>query len=200
MRRDWEGLNCATKRVRERSEGSVQLRSKISRMELAKEIVGGVIGEAHVGAEEFLVENGSAQKMSHLLFFDRFARKRQAWPRPEKTNPVMLAVNGSQKSEFAFFEIEFHVAAAEFDAVGGSELVGGGGIETQGVDERRRVRAAIDRLPEDTAGAIRQDKTASATPDRIQGSVVTFGIAEQGREGPRRRGGLEWEDGTFHIV
>jgi len=121
-------------RVRERSEGGVQLRNEINRVELAQEIVGSVIGEAHIGGEEFLVQNGSAQKVSHLLFLDRFTRERQSVAAAGEDEAGDAAVHGSQKSKFAFFKIDFHVAATELDAVGGRELVGGRRIETQGVD------------------------------------------------------------------
>jgi hypothetical protein len=44
-----------------------------------------------------------------------------------------VAIDGSEKSEFAFFEINFDVAAAELDAVRSSELIGGRRIEPKGV-------------------------------------------------------------------
>ena len=108
--------------VRDRSEGSIQLRGEIGGMELAKEIVRGVICEAHIGAEEFLVQNGSAEKVSHLLFFHRFARERQSMAAAGEDEAGDVSVNGSEKSEFAFFEVDFHIAAAEFDAVGGGRV------------------------------------------------------------------------------
>src|SRR5580700_11440519 len=77
---DAQGLRSIEVRhegVRERSEIGVQLRGEIGGMELAEEIVRGVIGEAHVGAEEYLVKNRSSQKMRHLLLFDDIARESQ---------------------------------------------------------------------------------------------------------------------------
>ena len=103
-------------------------------MELSEEIIRGVIGEAHIGAEEFLVQNGSAEKVSHLLFFHRFARERQSVPAAGEDEAGDVSVKGSEKSEFAFFEVYFHIATAEFDAVGGGEFVSGRRIETQIVD------------------------------------------------------------------
>lgn len=169
-------------RVRERSEGGVQLRREIGRMELAKEIVGGVIGEAHVGAEEYLVQNGSSQKMCHLLFFHDIARESQGMAAAGEDEACDMAIDRSQESEFAFFEVDLHVPAAEFDAVSCSELVGGSGIETQSVDcviefVRRLIGGGGDGRRNET----RQEKKCHPWPHAR--SVVTFGIAEQGRGG-----------------
>ena len=54
------------------------MRNEIGGVKLAKKIVRCVIGEAHIGAEEFLVQDGSAEKVSHLLLFHWLARKRQS--------------------------------------------------------------------------------------------------------------------------
>jgi hypothetical protein len=91
------------------------------------------------------------------------------------------AVEGSEKSEFAFFEIDFHVAAAEFYAVRGSELVGGSGVEAQRVDGvvefvRRLIGGKRDGRRDET----RQNKKCHPWPHAR--SVVTFGIGEQGHE------------------
>lgn|SRR5271165_1072319 len=103
-------------------------------MKLAEKLVRGVIGEAYICAEKFLVQNGSAQKVSHLLFFHGFAREGQCVAAAGENETGDVTIHGSEKSEFAFFEINFDVAAAEFDAVGGCELIGGRRIESQGVE------------------------------------------------------------------
>jgi len=168
--------------VRERSEPGVQLRGEIGGMELAEEIVRGVIGEAHVGAEEYLVQNGSSQKMRHLLFFHDIARESQGMAAAGEDEACDVAVDGGQESEFAFFEVDFNVAAAEFDTVGGHQLVGGSGIETQGIERvvefvRRRRGGGRDGRRKETP----QDRKCHTWPHAR--SVVTFGIAEQGRGG-----------------
>ena len=121
-------------------------------MELAQKIIRGVIGEAHIGAEEFLVQNGSAEKVSHLLFFHWFARECQSMASAGEDKASDATVEGSEKSEFALFEVYFHIATAEFDAVGGGEFVSGRRVDTQVVDgvvefvrrldRWRRIRAA----------------------------------------------------------
>ena len=105
---------------------------EIGGVELAEEIVGGVIGEADVGAEEFLVENRSAQKMRHLLFFHDLAWKGESMAAAGEDEAGDAAVDGSEESEFAFFEIDFHIAATKFDAVGGDKLVSGSGDRDAG--------------------------------------------------------------------
>jgi hypothetical protein len=81
-------------------------------MKLVEEIVGGVIGEAHVGGGENLVQDGSTEKMRHLLFFDDVARESQGMAAAGEDESGDAAVDGSEECEFAFFEIDFHVAAA----------------------------------------------------------------------------------------
>jgi hypothetical protein len=182
---DAQGLRSIELRdewVRERSEAGVQLRGEIGGMELAKELVRGVIGEAHVGAEEDLVKNRSSQKVGHLLLFHDIARESQGMAAAGEDEAGDAAVDGGQESEFALFEVDFHVAAAEFDTVGGHQLVGGSGIETQGIERvvefvRRRRGGGRDGRRKETP----QDRKCHTWPHAR--SVVTFGMAEQGRAG-----------------
>jgi hypothetical protein len=81
--------------------------------------------------------------MRHLLFFHDIARESQGVASAGEDEASDVAVDGRQEGEFAFFEIYLDVAAPEFDAVGGNELVGGGGIKTQGVE---RVVEFVGRL------------------------------------------------------
>jgi hypothetical protein len=146
-----------------------------------EEIIGGVISEADVGAEKYLIENRSAEKTRHLLFFDDLAREGQSMTAAGEDEAGDATVDGSEESEFAFFEIDLHIAAAKLNAVGGDKLVGGSGVETQGVERviefaRRLIGGRKDGRRDKT----RQSKKRRCCPHAR--SVVTFGMAEQGRE------------------
>ena len=110
------------------------MRFELGDSELMEEVVGGVIGEADVGAEKYLVENRSAEKTRHLLFFDYFAREGESMTAAGEDETGDPTVDGSEESEFSFFEIDFHIAATKFDSVGSDKLVGGSGIEAEGVE------------------------------------------------------------------
>lgn len=118
--------------------------------------------------------------MRHLLFFHDIARKSQGMAAAGEDEAGDPAVDGREESEFAFFEIDLDVAAAKFDTVGGNELVGGGGIKTQGVE---CVIEFVGRLIGGVYGRgdeTQQDEECRPWPHAR--SVVTFGMAEQGRE------------------
>ena len=119
--------------------------------------------------------------MRHLLLFDDIARESQGMAAAGEDEARGAAVEGGQESEFAFFEVDFNVAAAEFDTVGGRELVGGSGIDAQGIERvvefvRRLLGGGRDGRRNETP----QDEKCHPWPHAR--SVVTFGMAEQGRE------------------
>lgn len=149
-------------------------------MELMEEILRGVVGEAHITAEELLVQNGSVQETRHLLFFDQFARESQDVAASGEDETGDLAVAGGEKGKFAFFEIELDAATAEFDAIGGNNLIGGGRIEAESVQSVvELVRRLIGRRTDCRCNQAGQNRKCHPGPHT--GSVVTFGIAEQGR-------------------
>jgi hypothetical protein len=72
--------------------------------------------------------------MSHLLFFDGVARKCEGVAAARKDEAGDASVHGSEKGQLAYFEGDEHIAAAEFDAIGGNDLICGRGIDAEGVE------------------------------------------------------------------
>jgi hypothetical protein len=114
--------------------GSIGLGRKIRGLELAKKFAGGIVGEAEITADEFLVEDGRAEKTPHLLFFDGIARSRQHVAAPGKNGAGNLAIEGEEKGEGTLLEGENRVAAAQLDVIGGSEAIDVCGIDAQRLD------------------------------------------------------------------
>jgi len=101
---------------------------------LAKKFAGRIVREAEIAVDEFLIEDGSAKKTPHLLFFDRIARRRQNVTAPGKDGARNLPIEGGEKGERALFEGENSIAAAQLDVIGGSDAVNTGRINAQRVD------------------------------------------------------------------
>ena len=59
-----------------RPDGRIRLRHEIGGAELAEKFAGGVVREAEITVDKFLIEDGGAEKTPHLLFFDWIARGR----------------------------------------------------------------------------------------------------------------------------
>src|ERR1700674_1145127 len=123
--------------------GSVSLGNYVGALELAEEIAGRIVGEAQVGGSEFLVQDGSAQKASHLLLFHGITREGEGVAPPGEDGPRDVAIKRSEKSQFTFVEREFDIAPAQRDAVRGFERIDGGGINTQRV---QRIVELFSRL------------------------------------------------------
>ena len=87
--------------------------------------------QAHVG--EVLIQDGGAKKTSHLLLFDRVAGRCEDVPAPSEDRAGYLTVEGREERELALFEGELCVGAAQLDAVGAGDFVGGGRVGAQGV-------------------------------------------------------------------
>ncbi len=82
-----------------RSDGSIRLNRKIRGAELAEKFAGGIVREAELTVEELLIEDGSAEKTPHLLFFDRIARGRQNVTAAGKDGAADLSVERGEKGE-----------------------------------------------------------------------------------------------------
>jgi len=106
-----------------RSDGRIRLSHKIGGAELAEKFAGGIVREAEITVDEFLIEDGSAEKTPHLLFFDRIARGRQNVAAPGKDSAGNLPIEGEEKGDRAFVEGENGVAAAQLDVIGGSDAI-----------------------------------------------------------------------------
>src|SRR4029077_12658114 len=57
-----------------RADGSICLGREIRGAELAKKFGGGIVRETEITVDEFLIEDGRAEKTPHLLLFDGVAR------------------------------------------------------------------------------------------------------------------------------
>ena len=106
-----------------RSDGSIRLNRKIGGAELAEKFAGGVVREAEITVDEFLIEHGSAEKTPHLLFFDRIARGRQNVTAPGKDGAGNLPIERGEKGDRTFVKGENGVAAAQLDVIGGSDAI-----------------------------------------------------------------------------
>src|ERR1700728_1134541 len=87
--------------------------------------------QAHIG--EVLIQDGGPKKTSHLLLFDRVAGRCEDMPAPREDRAGYLTVEGREERELALFKGELCVGAAELDAVGAGDFVGGGRVGAQGV-------------------------------------------------------------------
>ena len=99
--------------------------------ELTQKFFNGAVGEAEISAHKVLVEHGRAEKKSHLLFFDRLARRRQNVAAPGKDRTRNLPIEGRKKSECPLFEREDGIAPAQLNVMGESNAINIGGIDAQ---------------------------------------------------------------------
>ena len=114
--------------------GRIRLSRKIRGSELAKEFVRGTVREANITVDEFLVEDGSAKKTSHLLLFDRFAWRRQDMTATGKDGAGNLPVERRKKAERPLFKGEDGVAAPQLNAIGGRDAISIGGVHPERFD------------------------------------------------------------------
>ncbi len=100
-----------------------------------QEVVGGVIGETEITAGKILIEDGSAEEAAELLLFHGVAREGQNMSAAGEDHAGDAAIERSEENQAAFVKGDFGVATAKRDAIGGDDLIDGGGIEAQ-VGER----------------------------------------------------------------
>src|SRR5260370_37007387 len=110
-----DGIELSYGGVPLRSDGSIRLSGKIRGAKLAKEFFRGVVREAEITIDEFLVEDRSAKKTPHLLLFDRISRDRQNVTAPGKDGARNLPIERGAKGERPFLKGEAAVAPAELD-------------------------------------------------------------------------------------
>jgi len=113
-----------------------------------------------------------------LLFFHGVARQRENVAEAGKDETSDAPLVRLEEGDFAFLEREEHVGVAEFDAVVGGESVNGLGIEAKGVERIEK----IARRGIGSAGGRgeKEEEKNEAERKAHGGSVVTFGIGEQG--------------------
>ena len=161
----------------------VGLRGEACGVELAEQVVERGVGEADVGADEVLVEDGGAEEARELLLFGDFTREREDVAATGEDGAVDAAVEGRKENELAFVEGDFCVAAAEGDVMGGLDLINGSGVEAEIVEGVVEIVGWMrgGGLWEGSCGCGgRLDRRKSAAASLIEESVVIFGVAEQG--------------------
>jgi len=146
---------------------------------LAKEFAGGVVGEAEISSEELLIQDGCAEEVAHLLFFDGIAREGQGVAAASEDDTGDLAVQRGEECQRTLVEGKNGIAAAEFDAIGGGDVIDGCRVDAQ----------SIQRIVQFVGCSFggRGNRRRQKTPQRDElrpnphvGSVVTFGMEEQG--------------------
>ena len=103
-------------------------------MELAQEVGGGCVGEAHIGGGEILIEDGRVEEASHLLLFDGVARESEDVAAAGKDSASDFVIERSKKNQLTLIERDFGIAAAKLDAMLGFNLISRSGVEAQSID------------------------------------------------------------------
>ncbi len=125
------GIEMSYSGIPLRPDGRIRLSHQIRGAELAKQFARGIVREANITVAKFLIEDGSAEKSPHLLFFDRFARRRQNVTAPGKDSARNLPIERGEKRERPLFKGENGISTPQLDVMGGSEAINIGGIDTQ---------------------------------------------------------------------
>ncbi len=100
---------------------------------MAKKFVCGIVREAQIAVDEFLIEDRSAKKAPHLLFFDRITRGRQDMTAPGIDGARNPPIERREKGERPLFKGENGIAAPQLDVIGGSDAINIGDIDAQGL-------------------------------------------------------------------
>ncbi len=115
-------------------ERSIRLRYKIGRAKLTKKFLCGAIGETNISADKVLIQNRCTQEIAHLLLLDRITREGEGMAAAGEDGAGDMAIDRGEKSECTFFKGENCITTAELDAIGGSDVIDGGGIDAQSLD------------------------------------------------------------------
>jgi hypothetical protein len=162
----------------ERDELFIHGWSQTRAFEFAQKFLLRTVGEAHVGGEKLLVEDGRSQETRDLLLFHRVARQRHDVANAGKDEAGDPAFEGLEEGDFAVLEGKDSVAFAELHAVLGGDGVDVLRIDRQGIQSgekfaRRRIRGT----------AYRRKKTPRNHQEEAkphEKSVDTFGMKRQG--------------------
>src|ERR1700730_12849855 len=112
----------------------IHLGLQFGRLELAKEFVGGSVGEAKISRKKILIEYRRPEEIAHLLLLRGVAWESQGMTAAGENRVGDISVKRGEKGQGAFFERQNGIAAAEFDPVSGDDMVDGGSIDTESVD------------------------------------------------------------------
>jgi len=116
------------------ADGSIGLGREIRGAELAKKFGGGIVRETEITVDEFLIEDGRAEKTPHLLLFDGIARDRENVTAPGKNSACNPAIERGEKGDRTLFKGENGIASAQLDVIRGGEAINIGGIDAQRPD------------------------------------------------------------------
>jgi len=105
-------------------------------LKLRQEDRGSVIGKAHVGGNELLVQNGGPQETRHLLLFRGVAREGQSVTQTGEDKAGNAAFKRSVEGEASLLKSEDHVSVTDFDVVLRRNLVDVLRIDGEGVERR----------------------------------------------------------------
>jgi len=84
---------------------------------LCQEVLGGVIGEAHEGGDELLVQHGGPQETRHLLLFCGIARERKGMTQTGEDKAGDAAFKWGVEGEASHLKGEDGIAMMDFDVV-----------------------------------------------------------------------------------
>ena len=86
-------------------------------LELLQKVLSGVIGEAHEGGDELLVQHGGPQETRHLLLFRGIARERKGVAQTGKDKAGDAAFKWGVEGEASRLKGEDDIAMMNFDVV-----------------------------------------------------------------------------------
>ncbi len=128
------GIELGYRGIPLRPDRRIRLNRKTRGAELAKEFASSIVREPEIAVDKFLIEDRSAEKTPHLLFFDRIARGRQDVTAPGEDRARNLPIERKEKGERAFIKRENRIAAPQLDVIGRCDAINIGDIDAQRLD------------------------------------------------------------------
>src|SRR5712672_1104243 len=112
-------------------KSGIWLRRYAGFTKLPEQVGGGGIRKAQISRTKVLIQNRRAQKVRHLLLFDRIARGGEDVAAAKKHGAGKTALEQLQKSELALFERELHVSATQLNPIGRLNFLERSGIHAK---------------------------------------------------------------------
>jgi len=154
---------------------------KAGALKLRQEILGSVIGKAHVGGDELLVQEGRPQEMRHLLLLRGVARKGQSVTQAGKDKTGNAALKRGVEGEASYLKSEDRITVTDFNVIRSGDPVDVLRIEGEGVE--RSEKLAWRKIGGAASGWPRNEKKQTGGKKPHKKSVVIFGMKEQGCNG-----------------
>lgn len=162
----------------EKREARVGRRSEGGAVEFVEDVLVGVVGEADVGGEKLLIEDGSAEEASDLLALDGIVGENEDVADAREDEAGDAAFEGFEESKLTVFEGEDGIGFAKLDAIFRSDGVDALGVDTQGVEGGEQVAGGgVSGLAGQGKEAGEEKEETAKTHGK---SVDTFGMGEQG--------------------